>query len=46
MAQRQMEERVEGTEKEILSMKEMLLEMKKSVERILKGRMFDFFKDS
>ncbi|TYK03703.1 retrotransposon protein [Cucumis melo var. makuwa] len=34
MAQRQMEERVEGTEKEILSLKEMLLEMKKAVERL------------
>ncbi|KAL4018114.1 hypothetical protein IC575_021704 [Cucumis melo] len=29
-----MEERVEGTEKELLSMKEMLLEMKKAVERL------------
>ncbi|TYK02434.1 retrotransposon protein [Cucumis melo var. makuwa] len=34
MAQRQMEERVEGTEKELLSLKEMLLEMKKVVERL------------
>ncbi|TYK14623.1 retrotransposon protein [Cucumis melo var. makuwa] len=34
MAQRQMEERVEGTEKELLSLKDMLLEMKKAVERL------------
>ncbi|KAA0067146.1 ty3-gypsy retrotransposon protein [Cucumis melo var. makuwa] len=34
MAQRQMEERVDGTEKEILSLKEMMLEMKKAVERL------------
>ena len=34
MAQRQMVERMEGTEKELLSMKEMLLEMKKSMERL------------
>lgn len=34
MAQRQIEERVEGTEKEILGMKEMLLEMKKTMDRM------------
>ncbi|TYK14439.1 uncharacterized protein E5676_scaffold186G00980 [Cucumis melo var. makuwa] len=34
MVQRQMEERVDGTEKEILSLKEMMLEMKKAVERL------------
>ena len=34
MAQRQIEERVEGTEKEIMGMKEMLMEMKKTMERM------------
>ena len=34
MAQRQIEERVEGTEKEIMSLKEMMLEMKKSMDRM------------
>ncbi|TYK15071.1 Ty3/gypsy retrotransposon protein [Cucumis melo var. makuwa] len=34
MAQRQMEERLEGTEKEVLSLKEMMLEMKKSMDRL------------
>ena len=34
MAQRQTEERVEDTEKEILGMKEMLLEMKKTMDRM------------
>ena len=34
MAQQQMEGRVDGTEKEILSLKEMMLEMKKAVERL------------
>ncbi|KAA0063772.1 retrotransposon protein [Cucumis melo var. makuwa] len=34
MAQRQMEERVDGTEKEIMGLKEMMLEMKKAVERL------------
>ncbi|KAA0051269.1 uncharacterized protein E5676_scaffold734G00210 [Cucumis melo var. makuwa] len=34
MAQRQMEERVDGTEKEIMSLKEMMLEMKKTIERL------------
>ncbi|KAA0062473.1 uncharacterized protein E5676_scaffold325G00980 [Cucumis melo var. makuwa] len=33
MAQRQMEERLEGTKKEVLSLKEMMLEMKKSMDR-------------
>ena len=32
--QRQIEERVEGTEKEIMALKEMLIEMKKSMERM------------
>ena len=34
MAQRQIEDRVDGTEKEILGLKEMILEMKKSMDRI------------
>ncbi|KAA0063363.1 retrotransposon protein [Cucumis melo var. makuwa] len=34
MAQQQMEERLEGTEKEVLSLKEMMLEMKKSMDRL------------
>ena len=34
MAQRQMEKRLEGTEKEVLSLKEMMLEMKKSMDRL------------
>lgn len=34
VAQRQIEERVEGTEKEIMGMKEILIEMKKSMERM------------
>ena len=34
MVQRQIEERVEGTEKEILGMKEMLLEIKKTMDRM------------
>ena len=34
MAQRQMEERVDGTEKEIMSLKEMMLEMKKAIEML------------
>ena len=34
MAQRQIEERVEETEKEIFGMKEILMEMKKSMERM------------
>ena len=34
MAQRQIEERIDGTEKEILSLKEMILETKKSMERL------------
>ncbi|KAA0061436.1 retrotransposon protein [Cucumis melo var. makuwa] len=34
MVQRQMEEMLEGTEKEVLSLKEMMLEMKKSMDRL------------
>ena len=34
MAQGQIEERVDGTEKEIMSLKEMILEMKKSMDRM------------
>ena len=34
MAQRQIEDRVDGTEKEIMGLKEMLLEMKKAMERM------------
>ena len=35
MAQRLMEERIEGTEKEVLGLKEMMLEMKKkSMDRL------------
>ena len=34
MAQRQIEERVDGTEKEILGLKKMILEMKKSMDRM------------
>ncbi|TYK31687.1 retrotransposon protein [Cucumis melo var. makuwa] len=34
MAQRQMEERVEGTEKEIVGLKEMMIEMRKMMERL------------
>lgn len=34
MAQRQIEERVNGTEKEIMGLKEMILEMKKSMDRL------------
>ena len=34
MAQRQIEERVEGTEKEILGLKEMMLEMKKALDKM------------
>ena len=34
MAQRQIEERIDGTEKEILGLKEMILEMKKSMDRL------------
>ena len=35
MAQRQVEKRLEGTEKEVLSLKEMMLEMKKSMDRLV-----------
>ncbi|TYK26819.1 putative membrane-bound O-acyltransferase C24H6.01c isoform X5 [Cucumis melo var. makuwa] len=34
MAQRQVEERLEGTEKEVLGLKEMMREMKKTMERL------------
>ncbi|KAA0065941.1 retrotransposon protein [Cucumis melo var. makuwa] len=34
MAQRQMEESVDGTEKEIMGLKEIMLEMKKAIERL------------
>ena len=34
MAQRQTKERVDGTEKEIMGLKEMILEMKKSMDRM------------
>ena len=34
MAHKQMEERLEGTKKEVLDLKEMMLELKKAVDRM------------
>lgn len=34
MAHKQMEERLEGTEKEVLGLKEMMLELKKVVDKM------------
>lgn len=36
MAHKHMEDRLEGTEKEVLGLKEMMLELKKAIDRMAK----------